>query len=458
MAKDKTRFFCQECGFESIRWLGKCPGCNNWNTMVEETVSNTNNAATRPGFTSQTKSQPQKLDEIDSTENSRILTNIKEFDRILGGGLVAGSLILLGGEPGIGKSTILMQVSSNLEKQGKKILYVSGEESLIQIKMRASRLGVNAENLFILAETSIDDIEQEILKLKPDLVIIDSIQTLYKKVITSAPGSVSQVRECTAQILYLSKSNNITTIVVGHITKEGGLAGPKLLEHMVDTVLYFEGEEHLMYRILRATKNRFGSVNELGIFEMGQDGLTEVKNPSEIFLSERPESSPGSVVVATVEGTRPLLIELQALLSPTNFGYPQRMVKGLDYNRLALILAVLEKKVGLQIGNHDVFINIPGGVKIDDPAVDLGIALAVVSSFRNRQLSHNKLVISGEVGLTGEVRGISKAENRINEAQKMGFTKILIPQNNFKNLKNKKSDNIEVKAINTVEEAIEEVF
>ncbi len=457
MPKEKTRFFCQECGYESIRWLGKCPGCEHWNTMVEETVVNAS-APSRAGFSSASKSAPQKLDEIDSIDGKRIHTNIKEFDHILGGGLVAGSLILLGGEPGIGKSTILLQVCSSLESQGKKILYVSGEESLSQIKMRANRLKVKAENFYILTETAIEDIEQEVLKLKPDLLIIDSIQTLYKKAILSAPGSVSQVRECTAHILYMSKSNSITTIIVGHVTKEGGLAGPKLLEHMVDTVLYFEGEEHQIYRILRATKNRFGSINELGIFEMGENGLTEVKNPSEIFLSERPESSPGSVVVATMEGTRPLLIEVQALLSPTNFGYPQRMVKGLDYNRLLLILAVLEKKVGLQVGNHDVFINIPGGVKIDEPAVDLGIAMAMVSSFRNRILNNQKLVITGEVGLTGEVRAINRVESRINEAKKMGFTEIIVPKSNFRNLQNINIKDIKISCINTVEEAISEVF
>ncbi|MBI4650633.1 DNA repair protein RadA [Candidatus Desantisbacteria bacterium] len=459
MSKEKTRFFCQECGFESLRWQGKCPGCGVWNTMVEETVAvSAPDSVSHSGFNTATKMIPQKLMEIESIERKRNYTGIKEFDHILGGGLVTGSLILLGGEPGIGKSTILLQVCSSIEKQGKKILYISGEESLAQIKMRANRLGVKGDGFYVFTETSIENIEEEVLKLKPDLLIIDSIQTIYKNAITSAPGSVSQIRECTANILYLSKSNNITTLIIGHVTKEGGIAGPKLLEHMVDTVLYFEGEEYQMYRILRATKNRFGPVNELGIFEMGESGLSEVKNPSEIFLTERPESSPGSVVVATIEGTRPLLVEVQALLSPTNFGYPQRMVKGLDYNRLLLILAVLEKKVGLQLGNHDVFVNIPGGVKVDEPSIDLGVAMAIVSSFRNRILKNQKLVITGEVGLTGEVRAVNRIENRINEAKKMGFTEIIIPKNNFNNLQNINKKNIKLSSVNTVEETIEAVF
>ncbi|MBI5207278.1 MAG: DNA repair protein RadA [Candidatus Firestonebacteria bacterium] len=457
MAKEKTTFFCQECGFESIRWQGKCPGCGKWSSMVEETVV-LSAGTSRHTLKKENKSVPHKLNEIEDCEDIRFYTNIKEFDRILGGGFVPGSLILLGGEPGIGKSTLLLQISLCLEKQGKKVLYVSGEESLIQIKMRAARIGVNADNFYILAETAMEEIEQEVIKLKPDILIIDSIQTLYKNTLSSAPGSVSQIRECTANILYLSKNSGITTIIVGHITKDGNLAGPKILEHMVDTVLYFEGEEHQIYRILRAYKNRFGSVNELGMFEMGEKGLKEVENPSEIFLSERPMSSPGSIVAATIEGTRPLLIELQALLSPTNFGYPQRMVKGLDYNRLALIIAVLEKKLGLSLGNYDIFVNVPGGVKIDDPAVDLGIALSIVSSFRNKTLREERIAVAGEVGLTGEIRGIIRAENRINEAFKLGFSQIIIPQTNYKNLQNNKFKEIKILGISSLENVIEAVF
>ena len=445
MAKLKSVFVCNECGYESAKWLGKCPACGAWNSFFEEKIAKDNSFV---GSKDKKKNAiPQQLNMISGTENSRISTGFSELDLVLGGGLVIGSLVLLGGEPGIGKSTLILQICDKLKTDG-KILYISGEESAEQIKLRADRLKVQKDNLLFLGETDIDIIEEAINNTDPKLVIIDSIQTIFSDEITSAPGSVSQVREITARIMKLCKSKSITTIIIGHVTKDGNIAGPRVLEHMVDVVLYLEGERYFSYRILRGVKNRFGSTNEIGMFEMESMGLKEINNPSAVMIEEREENPAGSVVVASIEGTRPLLVEFQALTSQTVFGLPRRTANGLDYNRLTLLIAVLEKKAGLNLGNQDVYLNVVNGIKINEPATDLGVVLSAASSYKNIPVS-KKIIAIGEVGLTGEVRNVNLIEKRIKEAEKMGFTTCIIPESNKKYIKNEfKIKVIGVKNIN----------
>ena len=442
MTKISSVFVCSNCGNESSKWFGKCPNCNEWNTCYEEKIDHKVNKQ----IAEKTKAEITKLSEIQKEAISRTSTGFNELDRVLGGGLVRGSLILLGGEPGIGKSTLILQICNNVHGDG-KVLYVSGEESAEQIKIRADRLKIQNDDIMFLGETDIDVIEEAILKLKPKLVIIDSIQTMYSSEITSAAGSVSQVREITSRIMRICKQNLITTIIIGHVTKDGSIAGPRVLEHMVDTVLYLEGERYFSYRILRGVKNRFGSTNEIGMFEMRDSGMCEITNPSSVLLSEREENPPGSVVVASIEGTRPILAEVQALTSFSVFGMPRRNTNGIDYNRVTLLIAVLEKMCGLPFGNQDVYINLVGGIKINEPAIDLGIILAAASSFKNISIPLDLIAI-GEVGLTGEVRSINMIDKRLKEAEKLGFKKCIIPENNKKLLKeNYKLDIIGVKNI-----------
>lgn len=434
MAKPKQVFFCQECGHESSKWLGQCPGCKSWNSMVEERVTKTAANSKSPRNSSTPRSKPTSIFQISSTEEDRIQTKINELDRVLGGGIVKGSLSLVGGDPGIGKSTLLLQVCRNLTNQRVKVLYVSGEESLQQIKMRAERLGAFQEDMLLLCETNIEAIEDAIYNVRPEVVVIDSIQTMCTDQVSSAAGSVTQVREVTGLLMQIAKQEGIAIFIVGHVTKEGVVAGPRTLEHMVDTVLYFEGERHATYRILRGVKNRFGSTNEIGVFEMQEKGLIEVANPSEVMLNGRPIDSSGSVVVCSMEGTRPILIEIQALVSPTNFGLPRRTSVGIDYNRVNLLMAVLEKRIGLQLGNCDAYVNLAGGMRLGEPAIDLGIVLAIVSSYKNRAIDQHTIIF-GEVGLTGEVRGVSMAEQRVYEASKMGFTTCILPMTNKNSIK-----------------------
>lgn len=429
--KNTTVFVCNECGYESSKWLGKCPACNNWNTFVEEkAITNTSGKDKK-----KERSEPISLNQVEKTATIRIKTGIEELDRVLGGGFVEGSLTLLGGEPGIGKSTLILQICDKIQLDG-KILYVSGEESAEQIKLRADRLGIKKENLLFLAETDIDNVEYGIEKYNPKFVIIDSVQTMYSEEITSAPGSVSQVREITARIMKMCKKANITTIIIGHVTKDGNIAGPRVLEHMVDTVLYIEGERYFSYRILRGVKNRFGSTNEIGMFEMKNEGLVEIKNPSSILISEREGNPPGSIIVVSLEGTRPLLLELQALSVPSVFGIPRRNAIGIDYNRLTLLMAVLEKRAGLNLGSQDIYLNIVGGIKVNEPALDLGIVLATASVFKNISIKEDVVAI-GEVGLTGEVRSVNMIEKRVKEAEKLGYKTCIIPESNKKLLKEK---------------------
>ncbi len=443
MAKAKTVFVCSECGNESPKWLGKCPACNSWNTFYEQKIekyTDTNKIERKINNT------PKPLNSYVGQEANRTSTGYLELDRVLGGGLVKGSLILLGGEPGIGKSTLILQLCEKVQGDG-NVLYVSGEESAEQIKLRADRLEVKNNELMFLGETDIDVIKDAIFEMKPKLVIIDSIQTMYSEEITAAAGSVSQVREITAQIMRMCKAQQITTIIIGHVTKEGNIAGPRVLEHMVDTVLYLEGERYNTYRILRAVKNRFGSTNEIGMFEMRQEGMCEVTNPSDILITEREDNPSGSCILASVEGTRPILVEIQALTSQTVFGLPKRTANGFDYNRLAVLIAVLEKKAGLSLGNQDVYLNVAGGMKITEPAADLGIIATVASSYKNIPISQTTVVM-GEVGLTGEVRRINLIEKRLKEAEKLGFKTCIIPENNKKGLKDEyKLDIIGVKNI-----------
>lgn len=425
MAKVKQVFFCQECGYESSKWLGQCPGCRNWNTFVEEKVV----TGISKGAGKREPVNPTSILDVSVTEDSRISTGMKELDRVLGGGIVRGSLTLVGGDPGIGKSTILLQVSRNLTSQGVKILYVSGEESLQQIKIRADRLGGFDKDMLLLSETNLNSIVESVEKVNPEVMIIDSIQTMYLDEVGSSAGSVSQVREVTGQLMKVAKQMNIAIFIVGHVTKEGTVAGPRTLEHMVDTVLYFEGEKNAIYRILRGVKNRFGSTNEIGVFEMKDSGLYEVDNPSEVMLSGRPLDASGSVVVCSMEGTRPILIEIQALVSASSFNLPRRTSVGVDYNRVNMLMAVLEKRAGLMLSGSDAYVNIAGGIKINEPAIDLGIIMALVSSFRNTLVDHNTIIF-GEVGLSGEVRGVSMAAHRVKEAAKMGFTTCMLPKIN----------------------------
>ena len=430
MAKNKTVFFCKECGFESTKWLGQCPGCKEWDTFTEEPVLKKSNKTSGIRM----NREPELLSNIKAESKLRLCSGIEEFDRVLGGGIVKGSLVLVGGDPGIGKSTLLLQMCREIVNQSKKILYISGEESLSQIKMRAERLGVFTGELLLLCETNLDLIEDTIEKHKPDIVVIDSIQTMFKDEVSSAPGSVSQVREATATLMQIAKGTDITIFIIGHVTKEGVVAGPRVLEHMVDTVLYFEGDNYASYRVLRAVKNRFGSTNEIGVFEMQGSGLVEVKNPSEFMLKGRPEGEPGSVVAASIEGTRPILVEVQALICRTNFNMPRRTAAGTDYNRVNLLMAVLEKRAGIQLSDCDAYVNVAGGMRITEPALDLAVSCAILSSHKNIAIDH-RTVIFGEVGLTGEIRAVNMAEQRVSEAAKMGFEVCILPQANKEHMK-----------------------
>ena len=424
MAKGKkTVYFCQNCGHEETKWLGQCPACKEWNTFVEEKVIA---SSVTSGIKTDREIQIVSLSEVNADDQDRITTGMAELDRVLGGGIVPGSLVLVGGDPGIGKSTLLLQVCQRLS-ENRSVLYISGEESLSQIKLRANRMGAFQENLKLLCETNLTAIRSVIEKRKPELVIIDSIQTMYSEEVTSAPGSVSQVRESTNVFMQLAKGLGITIFIVGHVTKEGTVAGPRVLEHMVDTVLYFEGDRHASYRILRGVKNRFGSTNEIGVFEMRQNGLVEVENPSEYMLSGKPENASGSVVACSMEGTRPLLIEIQALVCESNFGMPRRTATGTDYNRVNLLMAVLEKRIGLHLGNCDAYVNIAGGIRMNEPAIDLGIVMAIVSSYKNRPIDE-KMIVFGEVGLSGEVRAVNMPEQRVAEAKKLGFETCVVPE------------------------------
>lgn len=447
MAKTQTIFVCGECGYETPRWLGKCPACTQWNTFVEEKIDK----ATKTVAASGTTITPIQLNTISSENCSRVSTGYSEFDRVLGGGLVSGSLVLIGGDPGIGKSTLLLQMCNKVDST-KKVLYVSGEESASQVKLRADRISVFNDNILFLGETDLSLIENVIDNIKPDLIILDSIQTIYSPELTSAPGSVSQVREVTSRVMNIAKKQQITTLIIGHVTKEGSIAGPRVLEHIVDTVLYLEGERFLAYRILRAVKNRFGSTNEIGIFEMKEEGMVEITDPSGILLSESPEKAPGSVIVASLEGTRPIIVEIQALVVSTPFGMPRRMATGIDYNRLVLLMAVLEKRCGFTLHNNDAYVNVIGGLKLDEPAVDLGVLLAIASSYKNRNLRKDTVII-GEVGLTGEIRSVNQIEKRINEIEKTGFKSCIIPESNAKMIKGTR--NIEIIAVNDINKALE---
>lgn len=450
MAKIKTKFICQNCGYENYKWMGKCPSCNEWNSFVEEIDEKKSKIKKDLKDIKIANIKDVKIDEED-----RFKTDIAEMDRVLGGGIVKGSLILVGGDPGIGKSTLLIQIANNLSNKGLKVLYVSGEESVKQIKIRAERIKLESKELYILSETNLDIIKGIIENVSPDILIIDSIQTVYNPDISSAPGSVGQVREGTHILMNIAKRKNIATFLVGHVTKEGSIAGPRVLEHMVDTVLYFEGEAYHSYRILRAIKNRFGSTNEIGMFEMRDIGLVEVQNPSKILISERPRDTSGTIVVPSLEGTRPMLVELQSLVSPTMFGMPRRVAMGIDYNRVILMIAVLEKKVGYNMESYDVYANIVGGLKTKEPAIDLGIISSIASSYRDIPID-SKLTIVGEVGLTGEVRRVNFIEKRIKEAENLGFNTAIVPKANIKDLN--KTKGINIIGVNNVLEALDIVL
>ena len=450
MAKaKKSIYFCQNCGHEESKWLGQCPMCKEWNTFVEEKVTPVKGNSVKNALV---EAEVVTLNSVSTDQDERIKTEIAELDRVLGGGIVPGSLVLVGGDPGIGKSTLLLQVCQRLANQKKKVLYISGEESLKQIKLRANRMGEFNEHLLLLCETNLEIIRSVIEKQKPEIAIVDSIQTMYSEDVASAPGSVSQVREATNTLMQLAKGMTISIFIVGHVTKEGTVAGPRVLEHMVDTVLYFEGDRHASYRILRGVKNRFGSTNEIGVFEMRQTGLVEVANPSEFMLNGRPENASGSVVACSIEGTRPMLMEIQALVCQSNFGMPRRTAAGTDYNRVNLLMAVLEKRIGLHLSNYDAYVNIAGGIKMNEPAIDLGIVMAIVSSYKNRPISEG-MIVFGEVGLSGEVRAVSMPEQRVAEAKKMGFETCVIPEVSIGMVKN--IQGIKVVGVKNINEAIQ---
>ncbi len=448
MAKaKKSVFFCQNCGHEESKWLGQCPACKEWNTFVEEKVTSVKAGTVRD----KKEAQIVALSSVETDEDERMMTEMAELDRVLGGGIVPGSLVLVGGDPGIGKSTLLLQVCQRLAAMNKKILYISGEESLKQIKLRANRMGDFSHTLFLLCETNLDMIRGVIEQQTPDMVVIDSIQTMYNEEVGSAPGSVSQVRESTNILMQLAKGLGISIFIVGHVTKEGTVAGPRVLEHMVDTVLYFEGDRHASYRILRAVKNRFGSTNEIGVFEMQKSGLVEVENPSEFMLSGRPEHASGSVVACAMEGTRPMLMEIQALVCKSSFGMPRRTAAGLDYNRVNLLMAVLEKRAGLPLSSYDAYVNIAGGIRMNEPAADLGIVMAIASSYKNKPVSEDAIVF-GEVGLSGEVRAVTMPEQRVAEAKKLGFKTCILPEVSVKGLG--QVEGIEVIGVRSVNQAM----
>ncbi len=453
MAKSKSvLFYCQNCGYESSKWMGQCPGCREWNSFVEEPLrasAKGDGIRKRVGIE---KPSPVSLSKITMNEDDKLQTHIEEMDRVLGGGIVTGSLTLLGGDPGIGKSTLLLQVCKNLSDDNHKVLYISGEESLKQIKIRANRIGAFKDSLQLLCEMDLDIIADTIRQMGPEVVIIDSIQTMYSEEVSASPGSVSQVRESTSKLLQIAKGLEVSIFIVGHVTKEGAVAGPRILEHMVDTVLYFEGDRHASYRILRGVKNRFGSTNEIGVFEMRQEGLAEVKNPSEFMLNGKPEGACGSVVSCSMEGTRPILLEIQSLVCQSSFGIPRRQATGTDFNRINLLMAVLEKRVGLQMSNCDAYVNIAGGIKIMEPALDLGIVMAIVSSYKNRPIGE-KVAVFGEVGLSGEVRAVSMAEQRLQEVKKLGFTTCVLPQSCVDLTKGIKG--IKISGVKSVHDAID---
>ncbi len=450
----KTLFACQGCGYQSPKWLGRCPECGQWDSFAEEVTAAAGTAGPLRGI-SHLASKPVPIDSVDLMEQERLCTRIDELDRVLGGGLVAGSLVLIGGDPGIGKSTLMLQALHGMAAAGQTVLYVSGEESVQQLRLRSRRLSADAPRLLVVSEIDLDLILAMVGQHKPDVLVIDSIQTMFSSDLTSAPGSVSQVRESAMRLMLNAKKSGIPTLLVGHVTKEGAIAGPKLLEHMVDTVLYFEGDRNHVFRILRTVKNRFGSTNEIGVFEMQTGGLIQVPNPSAVFLSERPANAPGSVVTASMEGTRPILVEIQALASSSQLGTPRRTVLGLDAHRVALLLAVMEKKAGLHLHSHDIFMNVAGGVKVDEPAVDLGVLAAIASSFLDKPVANHTLVV-GEVGLAGEVRAVGNIETRLVEARKMGFTRCLVPAGNLKRFS--APPELRVVGVGNVERALEELF
>jgi DNA repair protein RadA/Sms len=454
MKAGKTIFLCQHCGYQAPKWMGKCPDCGEWHSLVEE------RAPLGPAFSSRgsfgtSPSRPVAIDTVEMTMARRMATGIQEFDRVLGGGLVPGSLILIGGDPGIGKSTLMLQILHRLASHNHKVLYISGEESIQQIKLRNDRLGTGSDGLWVVSETGLEPIRAMADEMAPDVIVVDSVQTIFSPDLTSAPGSVSQVREATMHLMFLAKRTGIPIFLVGHVTKDGAIAGPRLLEHMVDTVLYFEGSQNNVFRVLRAVKNRFGSTNEIGVFEMRENGLCEVSNPSSVFLSERPRLVPGSVVTASIEGSRPILLEIQGLVARSNFGTPRRTVLGVDYNRVSLLVAIMEKKLGLHLANEDIFVNVAGGVKVDEPAVDLGIVSVIASSFLDKPVK-GRTVVLGEIGLTGEVRTISRVEQRVGEAAKMGFTRCLLPGNNLKHLKGRNA--MALVGVHTVSELVDLLF
>ncbi len=448
----KVIFVCQGCGYHSLKWLGKCPECGEWDSLVEERQGPT---ILPRGATSIQQAQPVPIDSVEMDQVRRIKTGIQEFDRVLGGGLVPGSVVLVGGDPGIGKSTLMLQILHRLAENKLKVLYISGEESVEQIKLRSDRLGIGSKNLWVVSEVALESIRALADEMVPNAMVIDSIQTVFTRELASAPGSVSQVREATLHLMHLAKQTGIPVFLVGHVTKDGAIAGPRLLEHMVDTVLYFEGEQNNIFRILRAVKNRFGSTNEIGVFEMRDSGLCEVVNPSAIFLSKRSSLVPGSVVTASIEGSRPILLELQALVGRASVGTPRRTVLGVDFNRVSLLVAVMEKKLGLQLMTQDIFVNVTGGVKVDEPAVDLGIVSAIASSFSDKPVREATVVL-GEIGLTGEIRGINQVGPRVQEAQKMGFTRCLLPETNLEHIKG--ITDIETVGVRTISELADLLF
>ncbi|NLD39564.1 MAG: DNA repair protein RadA [Desulfatiglans sp.] len=452
MAKNpKIIFTCQNCGYQTPKWLGKCPDCNQWDSIVEELFHDPG----KTGISQLTMSAPQEISSIEFNPDSKIKTGLDEFDRAIGGGIVPGSLLLLGGEPGIGKSTLILQVAGKLSLKNLNTIYLSGEESAQQIKLRAQRLSINSENIFIVTGTRIDDLFEKIREIKTDLLVVDSIQTTYTETLPSAPGSVGQIREVSGKILRWAKEKSIPTILIGHITKEGSIAGPKILEHLVDTVLYFEGDASHTFRIIRAIKNRYGSTNEIGVFEMKEAGLSQVGNPSRIFLEERPENASGSIVIPCLEGTRPLLLEIQALVCPSPFGMPRRTAIGVDHNRISLLVAVIAKRMGIEMGDQDIFVNVAGGLKVDEPAADLSIVAAMISSFLNRPVDP-EMVVFGEVGLAGEVRGVIQPETRIKEAEKMGFKKCILSKSNYEGCR--APHNIKIYSINSVLDLMDILF
>lgn len=447
----KIIYTCQNCGYQTPKWLGKCPDCNQWDSIIEEVYHDPGKAS----LSQLTMSAPQEISSIEYNPDSKIKTGLDEFDRAIGGGIVPGSLLLLGGEPGIGKSTLILQVAGKLSLQNLNTIYLSGEESALQIKLRAQRLSINSENIFIVTGTRIEELFDRIRDIKTDLLVVDSIQTTYTDTLPSAPGSVGQIREVSGKILRWAKEKGIPTILIGHITKEGSIAGPKILEHLVDTVLYFEGDASHTFRIIRAIKNRYGSTNEIGVFEMKETGLSQVGNPSRIFLEERPENASGSIVIPCLEGTRPLLLEIQALVCPSPFGMPRRTAIGVDHNRISLLVAVIAKRMGIEMGDQDIFVNVAGGLKVDEPAADLGIVAAMISSFLNRPVDP-EMIVFGEIGLAGEVRGVIQPETRIKEAEKMGFKKCILSKSNFEGCR--APHNIKMYSINSVLDLMDILF